>query len=322
MRNRSQILIAILALMGMSVLTLAQEQPLNWQQYDGGSFLNRSADASKPGAAPAGASFAFDVVDFPGVSAHQNVHAINDKGRMVGLYTDASSNTNGYLLQGSTFKTIVYPAAGVNVTTAWGINKSGVIVGFYSTDHGTTGHGFTLKGKTYSSFDYPGAVVTGPSAINASGSIVGQYSLTGQDAHGFLLSKGSFTTIDVPSAATTSPFAINAAGIVVGAYQQPDLSEHGFVLQNGVYTTVDYPGATECLLAGINDSGQIVGSYSADGGASFHGFLLSAGVFTSFDVPFGGVVNTYPAAINNKGQIAGRYIDSAGFRWGFVATFQ
>ncbi len=267
-------------------------------------------------------AFTFAVMDFPAVGAHQNAHQINDHSRVVGTYTALSSNTEGYLLQGSNFKKIVYPAAGVNATSAWGINKAGVVVGSYSSDGGSTGHGFMLKGKTYTTLDYPGATLTAPYAINASGVIVGAYSTTSQYVpHGFMLSGGAYTPIDFPSATDTTAYAINASGMIVGTYQLADGSVHGFTFQGGSYTSVDYPAAIETILNGINDSGQIVGTY-VDAADLGHGFLLRDGVLTSFDVPFAGVTLTSPGGINNKNQISGRYVDNAGFRWGFVATFQ
>jgi len=325
MQSRNRWIIAVLASTTISIFTLAQGQ-----SRLGATQLLREELSPSPTrtetartGAPTGVTFSFGVVDFPGVDAHQHVHQINDHGHMVGIYTAPSSNTEGYLLQGSKFKKIVYPGAGVNVTSAWGINKAGLVVGFYSSDGGSTGHGFMLKGKTFSSFDYPGAVLTSATAINAAGVIVGTY-LTDEQAlsQGFELSGGVFTPIAFPSSTATDPYGINAAGEIVGSYASPDGILHGFTLQGGTYTSVDYPGGIETALTGINDSGQIIGAYSDDGGATYHGFLLKDGVFTPFDVPYAGVTRTFPMGINNKNQIVGRYIDNAGYRWGFEASFQ
>jgi uncharacterized membrane protein len=65
--------------------------------------------------------------------------------------------------------------------------------------------------------------------------------------------------------------------------------------------TSDYTSGT-----GINDKGQVVGEYRDAG--LYHGFIYDTGVFTTFDVPFSGVAETAPLAINNRGQIVGVYL--------------
>ena len=323
MQRANRWITVVLALVAISTATAAQRQSalsasqLLKEELSPAPAPTEAIQANEPAVA-----FTFEVVDFPAVGAHQNAHQINDHSRVVGTYTALSSNTEGYVLQGSSFKKIVYTSAGVNVTSAWGINKAGVVVGFYSSDGGSTGHGFMLKGKNYSTLDYPGATLTAAYAINASGVIVGAYSTTSQFIpHGFMLSGGVYTPIDFPSATNTTAYAINGSGVIVGTYQLPDGSVHGFTFQGGSYTSVDYPGGLETILNSVNDSGQIVGTY-VDAADLGHGLLLKDGIFTSFDAPFAGVTLTSPGGINNKNQIAGRYVDNAGFRWGFVATFQ
>jgi hypothetical protein len=54
----------------------------------------------------------------------------------------------------------------------------------------------------------------------------------------------------------------------------------------------------------LNNAGQVAGTYSGR-----HGFLRDAsGAFTTFDVP--GARVTIPTALNDLGQVAGRYFDS------------
>ena len=326
MPNQNRILTVVSVLIMISTLARAQERPGQggFGQLDRDlSALNSTAplNPSKAAGAPA-PTFTFEIVAFPGVDARQLASGINDHGRIVGTYTTVSPDRNGYLLQGTNFKKIVYPGSGTNITRAIGINRSGVVVGLYSSDQGATEHGFVMKGNNFTSLDYPGASMTTANAINAKGVIVGASS-TGQNIfHGFMLSGGTYTQLDYPSSLSTLAYGINASGEIVGLYQQADGTYHGFTLQNGVYANVDYPGATETDLLGINDSGQMVGYYSDDGGTTYHAFLLDAGVFTPFDVPFGGATRTFAHGINNHNQIVGGYVDSAGYLLGFVASFQ
>lgn len=156
-----------------------------------------------------------------------------------------------------------------------------------------------------------------PTALNASGQVVGGYVDSKLVQHGFLLTHGAYTKLDVPGAltGTTYPAGINEFSVVVGSYQ-PDGSggERGFVYNNGVYTTfaVNLANAVpdSTFAYGINDWGQIVGNYLDVNGRT-RGFVLFNGVYTSFDVasPGAGIrVNaTLPYGINDLGQIVGLY---------------
>jgi len=261
-------------------------------------------DAQSLAAARAGtaAGNPFLLIDYPGAIANQYPSGINDKGKMVGYAIFADGSIKGYLLQGTSFKDVVFPGAAV--TAGSSINKSGLIIGQYCIDaECDTSHGFSLKGKTYASIDFPGGENTGPYGVNASGDIVGIYG--GSDhPHGFLLHKGAYTSIDVPAAILTYAFGINKQGTIVGSFASPDNVGHGFILQNGTFTQVDYPGADRTELTCINDSGDIIGVYDD---AQTHGFLLRGGVFTPLDAPFPGTTTTVPFGLNNNHQIVGYY---------------
>jgi uncharacterized membrane protein len=77
-----------------------------------------------------------------------------------------------------------------------------------------------------------------------------------------------------------------------------------------IFTAFDDPLATDHFTnaTGINASGNIVGFYEAS--AVVHGFLLSGGTYTTID-PLGGT-SASAQSINDIGQIAGSYRDSAG----------
>jgi hypothetical protein len=100
---------------------------------------------------------------------------INNQGIIVGW--TSSAGMSGFLYKGGQFQTINYP--GSDDTEVWGINDSGIMVGWYigcSPSCGT--HGFAVKAGKYMEFDYPGANVTIPAGVNAPGQIVGEYQLT------------------------------------------------------------------------------------------------------------------------------------------------
>ncbi len=182
---------------------------------------------------------------------------------------------------------------------------------------------------TFTTIDFPSAIFTLASGINASGDVVGNYALAGDNApcgHGFLLHKGTFTTIDVPGSICTVTVGINSSGSIAGFYSDsPFPTIHGFLLSNGAFSTVDFPGAACTLAEGINDSGEIVGFYSPTSifcgsplPPTAHGFVLSGGVFSSFDPPSS--IFTNGGGINSEGNIAGYYQSADGKTHVFLRT--
>src|SRR2546427_25741 len=83
---------------------------------------------------------AFLTINIPGASA-TNFFGINDAGQIVGMYSDPSGTSHGFLLTGSSVTTIDAPAGIVtNRIEARGINRTGQIVGTYQDILGV--HGF------------------------------------------------------------------------------------------------------------------------------------------------------------------------------------
>jgi hypothetical protein len=90
----------------------------------------------------------------------------------------------------------------------------------------------------------------------------------------------------------------------------------GFVLSNNRYTKFDVPGATtKTVVGGGNDRGQLVGYYTQtelldDPNSQRRGYLLDHGRFVRIDFP--DAVDTQTLGINDRGQVAGQYVDAAG----------
>jgi len=84
----------------------------------------------------------------------------------------------------------------------------------------------------------------------------------------------SFVTLDPPGASSTNVEATNNPGEVAGTYIDSSGRDHGFIYDNGNYTTIGAPGVLE---------GEPPGAFG-----------------------------TYAHAINNRGEVAGHYIDSSG----------
>ena len=120
------------------------------QSPDGQPFAQQNLGGKAGGAdSPQTITFTYSTLDYPRVDARQVARAINDRGRVIGLFA-SGSGSSGYLQQGKTFKLITYP--GALSTVPWGINETGTIVGLY-LDGGSNYHGFILKNGTFTTID-------------------------------------------------------------------------------------------------------------------------------------------------------------------------
>jgi hypothetical protein len=99
-------------------------------------------------------------------------------------------------------------------------------------------------------------------------------------------------------------------------------------LIDGVFSTVDFPNSIFDAAVGINDRGEIVGIFQ---GADFsiHGYRLADGAFTAMDDPDAPAFNagtpnaftiTEVTSINNRGDVAGFFIDTNNFGHSFLLS--
>ena len=130
-------------------------------------------------------------------------------------------------------------------------------------------------------------------------------------------SGGVYTAIDYPGGLVTAATGINSAGDIVGAWLDSTSGVHGFVLRGGGFTSIDFPMATGgTVIWGINDSGDFAGYY-ADASA-VHGFVFANGTFSTVDVT--GATYTLLTRINNRGQVAGVFLDALSEEHGLTGT--
>jgi hypothetical protein len=176
-----------------------------------------------------------------------------------------------------------------------GINNNGLIAGYFGS--GMAGHpnkGYTVPSSSTSSFaseNFPGSVQTQVTGLNNIGTTVGFFSNTnlgvGLDNNfGWVDVGGVFTEANDPNAST--------------------------------FTSPTGPLFTDQLL-GVNDGNVAVGFYIDDAGNT-HGYTynIKSKTFSGpIDDP-NGVGTTTAAAINNSGEIAGSYVNSAGVTESFL----
>ncbi len=231
----------------------------NYDINDGNStiygFIQQgNSFTSVPGPAP----FAGTAID---------VYKMNSAGNIVGDYLDPanSSNTRGFQLGANGKYTLIdFPAAGVTITTARGINDAGTIVGRWDNPTGT--HGFFLSNGVYSSYDVPGSTITGLWFINNKGQFGGDYETPDGITHGLIVSGSTITTVDIPGSTTTIIHDLNNNGIAVGIDVDPVTGLDDsflFNLNTGRITPFAFPGSTDTDLYGINDAGVIAGTFDS-----------------------------------------------------------
>ena len=234
-----------------------------------------------------GAGDVFPQGTFPG-------HITRD-GVIAGDYVDSSNAYHGFLrtVDGVIISIDVPGAASTYVT---GINRAGVIAGYYGVDNLSIGYLRDPDG-VFTTFRVPGSPATHTAGINSEGKIVGFYADSSGVYHGFeRCVDGLLVTFDAPGAGHkpgqgTSPASINLDGVIVGSYQDASSVNHGFLrTPDGAFTLFDAPNAGSSPNEGtfpsqINPEGVIAGFYS-DAFQLEHGFLRSPnGETTSVDVP-------------------------------------
>ena len=197
------------------------------------------------------------------------------------------------------------------------INNIGEIVGHIGDEHDETGFVRSRAGK-YTEFLFPGQCdfVDTPCSfamgVNDRGETVGFSTSTIQPGAFLRKRDGSFKALPAaPGNSAAQPNSINNRGDIVGSYSSRSMpGVHGFLLRHGNYTTIDFPGTAFTQCTGINNSGLVTGSYTESNGET-HGFLWWRGNFiATFQVSNGnGARNTFPMAINDWGQVSGRFDD-------------
>jgi uncharacterized membrane protein len=247
----------------------------------------------------------FTPIECPG-GGYTEPLRINNSGDVVGNCQVGGNNRGFVRFANGVIKTFVVPGA-FQGTGAADISDAKEIVGYYSNSISFTG-GFTLIGDVFTTFSVPGSMATRPTAINASGVVVGIYLDSNNDTPAFIRdAQGNITTFEAaPSAYSTTPSGINSSGEICG-YEIDSTGTHGFLRDaTGNITIFDVPGSDPINGSypnAINAGGVVVGSFYGSVGGS-QGFMRDAlGNFTDIYAPDG--TETTPVSINDLGDIAG-----------------
>ncbi|HEY0230467.1 MAG TPA: hypothetical protein VGC55_04365 [Dokdonella sp.] len=226
--------------------------------------------------------------------------------------TDANFSAN------YTYQTLDYP--GASSTIIWGLNDFGELAGQYSMN-GLPSHAMAYRNGRFESLDPDGLFDDRTSAAGGPtefGMLFGAYTDPSQRQHGFLLHGSQVETVDFPGHLNANVDGVSPFGAIAGVYWDADGVFHGMLRRYGHDTPIDVAGARDTYPLGINADGEIVGYWDNDP-AEVRGFRRSAnGQFSWIDVPSAGPGGTVAFAVNDVGQTAGYYVDSAGLIHGFI----
>jgi hypothetical protein len=260
-------------------------------------------------AANSGSIEVITTFDYPGAGNNTLPQKINERGDIVGEFSD-----------GSFSDPIVDPNDTVGFTEGRGINNPRTVVGDYAASDGTI-HSFLLSGGAFTEYDVPGAVQTNLLGINEPGELTGGFDDGSGIFQGFVDRRGTITSFSVPGAAGgTFAYEINNnKKLLVGYFIDASGILHGYYRDaNGaLHFPIDPPGSTTTVLFGLNNRNWVVGRYADASGATHGLFFVPPDRFFTFDFP--GSTFTSLNGISSQGFIVGRYVDASGIAHGFLA---
>jgi probable HAF family extracellular repeat protein len=169
--------------------------------------------------------------DVPGATT-TGPYEINNRGQIVGNYTDASGAQHGFVMRNGRVTTIDHPraaqAANLTGTRVVGIDDRGRLVGSYGDDAGLI-HAWTWEDGRFTDVEPPGGLQAEASEIDNRGRVVGRYLDATPKLRSFLLDRGRYKRIDAPGRCDTAALGLNdrgqiliaAAGTTVGTTCPP-----------------------------------------------------------------------------------------------------
>ena len=205
-----------------------------------------------------------------------------------------------------------------HTSAAWGINRSGQIVGASETDVFGAGHAFLWQNGQLMDLGAIGGGTFAASAafgINNHGHIVGQTTVSSSEPpHAFLYRDGVMN--DVGTGFGRGSFSrawdINHNGQIVGERSRTQSAAvRAFLYQSGGFLDLGtlgghdpFPFGVDSIAYAINDRGQVAGT-ALPTDPPLHAFLWEEGVMQDLGTLGGNAEATQAFGINNSGAIVG-----------------
>jgi hypothetical protein len=286
----------------------------------------------------AGQGYQFETLDNAHDVTFNQLLGINDRGVIAGYFgSGAQGHPNkGYLLlppygQGN-YVNENFP--GSVQTQVTGLNNRGVTVGFWSSMNNANqvndNHGFVAVGGHFRTADFPTGSPAAPPVdqllgVNDNDVAVGFYTDANGNNHGYEYNIGQhrFSTVAEAGVTNLTAAAVNNRNDVAGFYVNAGGRTDGFLkVRNQTFIDLAVPGAASTMALGVNNYDEVVGVYTTGSGSSalMHGFTWTPQHgFRTVDDPHGAGTTTING-VNDRGQLVGFYVDSAGNTDGFLAT--
>ena len=216
-------------------------------------------------------------VPFPGLATGYTTVAgydINNDGEFVGALTANWNHSIAFKSDSKSIKLLGF--AGVE-STAYAINRRGVVVGWSATESGRKKAAFLTEGRAQLIGELPGALFTHAIDVNDQGEVVGTSFFRDAGAYfvdwkSFHYRNGKLRPVGIlPGHQFSFVYAINKAGDIVGVSNGPDSSEQKAFLETKgrLYDLNDLVPATEWKFhfgVSINDLGWIAVAAHTDRG--------------------------------------------------------
>jgi probable HAF family extracellular repeat protein len=243
----------------------------------------------------------------PGGSS--SAYGINNSGSVVGSdYNPASSETDAVLWQDGQridLGNLGFPQGGFPYSQAFAINDSGVAVG-QSLLPDYEYHAFTADVTGIHDLGTLGGPVSGATAINADGVVVGHAQLAGAGVvDAFLYDEAGMHDLGRLGGNIAIAHGVNLSRVVVGEADTVGFGmTHAFLHDGTGIQDLGTLGGSESWAQAVNDSGQVVGTAYLGGDLAKHAFLYDGtGMHDLGTLP--GYPQSGAYAINAQGDVVG-----------------
>jgi probable HAF family extracellular repeat protein len=228
-------------------------------------------------------------------------HAINPSGDIVGWSTPTLTfglfRVHAVLWRDG--EIIDLGTLGGDLSRAWGISPSGVVVGAALTPDNFSWHAFRWENGVMTELG-PGFAF----GISPDGRVVGknQGSLIG--GHAVLWENGATVDLGTLGGVTSVAYAINPSGVIVGSSRTTEGTEHAFVWRDGTMADLGTLGGARSVAYAINPRGDIVGSSTTAAGEEHAVLWQKNGDMVDLGPPGR---TSVARGINASGQIVGYF---------------